>query len=79
MKHFVYILKCIDKTLYTGYTTDINKRLREHNETKRGARYTKSRRPVELVYLEEFPDKSSAMKKEWKIKQLSRVEKIKML
>lgn len=74
MNHFVYILCCSDNTYYTGYTTDVEKRVQRHNEGK-GAKYTKSRRPVQLVYQEKYMDKSSALKREYAIKQLSRQEK----
>ena len=72
--HYAYILKCKDNTYYTGYTNNLEKRLKAHNEGK-GAKYTKARRPVEIVYYEEFEDKHSAMHREWEIKQLSRQEK----
>ncbi len=71
------MLKCADGTLYTGWTTDIEKRLIAHNE-KKGAKYTKSRTPVELFYLEECESKSRALKREWEIKKMTRAEKIKM-
>ena len=77
MNHFVYIVLCSDKTLYTGYTTDVYKRIETHNKGK-GAKYTKSRRPVIVVYIESFETKSEAMKREYAIKQLSRAEKIKL-
>lgn len=70
---------CSDKTLYTGYTKDLDKRIKEHNEGKRGSKYTKSRRPVKLIYKEKYLDKSSAMKREYQIKQLSKKEKLKLL
>ncbi|MDO4813930.1 MAG: GIY-YIG nuclease family protein [Gemella sp.] len=73
-KHYTYILKCSDGTLYTGYTTNIRKRIETHNN-KKGAKYTKTRTPVKLYYYEEFLDKSSAMKKEYAIKQLDRKRK----
>ena len=72
--NFVYILKCADGTYYTGWTTDPERRVRTHNSGK-GARYTRARRPVELVYLEEYDDKISAQKREYAIKRLSRSEK----
>lgn len=72
--HYTYILKCRDGTYYTGYTNNLEKRLKAHNEGK-GAKYTKGRGPVELVYHEVYEDKSTAMQREWEIKQLSRVEK----
>ena len=73
-KHYVYILRCADDTLYTGWTTDVQKRLIVHNSGK-GAKYTRSRLPVELVYTEEFDDKIEAQKREYAIKQLTRAEK----
>ncbi len=72
--NFVYILKCADGTYYTGWTTDPERRVRTHNSGK-GARYTRARRPVDLVYLEEYDDKISAQKREYAIKRLSRSEK----
>ena len=71
--NYVYILKCCDNTLYTGWTTSLEKRLKTHNSGK-GAKYTKSRLPVEIVYFEEFDNKIDAMKREYAIKQLSRKE-----
>lgn len=71
---YVYILECADKTYYTGYTTNVDRRLRMHNEGK-GAKYTKYRRPCKLLYYESFSDKSLALKREYAIKQLSRKEK----
>jgi len=73
--YYVYILNCKDDTLYCGYTDDINKRLEVHNSGK-GAKYTKSRLPVNLVYKEEFDTKVEAMKREYAIKQLTRKEKL---
>lgn len=73
-RNFTYIVKCSDGSLYTGWTTDIEKRLEAHNSGK-GAKYTKSRRPVTLVYYEEFPTKEEAMKREYAIKQMKREEK----
>tara|TARA_R110001583_G_scaffold124636_4_gene276077 strand:- start:5235 stop:5513 length:279 start_codon:yes stop_codon:yes gene_type:complete len=73
---FMYIAKCSDKTLYTGITTDIERRIHEHNTTGKGAKYTRSRRPVELVYLIGFKDRSAATKAEAKFKKLSRKEKL---
>lgn len=72
--HYTYMLKCKDNTYYTGYTNDLEKRLKAHNDGK-GAKYTKGRGPVELVYYEEYEDKTSAMRREWEIKQLGRSEK----
>ena len=75
MKYHIYILRCSDNTYYTGFATDVEKRLAEHNSGK-GAKYTRGRTPCALVYTESFEDKSSAMKREWEIKhRLSREEK----
>lgn len=71
----MYILRCADGTLYTGITTDTIKRVTAHNEAKTGARYTRARRPVTLVYQAEFPDKSTASREEARIKKLSRDQK----
>jgi putative endonuclease len=71
---FVYIVRCADGTLYTGWTTDIGRRVAQHN-AGRGARYTRMRRPVVLVYREEMPDRSAAMRREWAIKKLDREHK----
>lgn len=75
---YVYILKCNDNTLYTGYTVDLNRRLESHNRGL-GAKYTKSRLPVEIVYQEVFSSKSEAMKREMGIKKLSRAEKLNLI
>lgn len=72
--HYVYILECADGTLYTGWTTDLEKRIKAHNE-KKGAKYTKSRTPVSLYYYEEFETKSEALKRESRIKKLKRKDK----
>ena len=78
MPWHVYIIECRDKTLYTGITTDISRRLKEHN-TKKGAFYTKNKTPVELVYLEAVPNQSQARKREAQIKRLERVEKLALI
>ena len=75
---FTYILRCRDNTLYTGYTNNLNKRVEKHNSGK-GAKYTKTRVPVELVFFKEFETKSEAMKFECFIKKLSRTEKLKLI
>lgn len=75
---FVYIVKCCDDTLYTGWTTDVSARVRAHNNGS-GAKYTRSRRPVKLVYSEELETKSDALKREAAIKKLSRIEKMKLI
>lgn len=74
MKNFVYILRCSDNTYYTGYTNDLEKRVKTHN-LKKGAKYTKARTPVALAYFEEYETKSEAMKRECEIKKLKRNEK----
>lgn len=73
--NYTYILMCGDNTLYTGWTNDIEKRLTAHN-CGRGARYTRTRLPVKLVYLEEHETKEQAMSREWHIKKLTREEKL---
>lgn len=74
--YWVYILKCSDDTLYTGITTDIKRRLREHNgELPGGAKYTSARNPVSLVFQIEYPDRSSASIEESRIKKLTKSEK----
>lgn len=78
MTYWVYILRCADGTLYTGCTNDLFRRLAAHNAGK-GAKYTRSRRPVELVYREEVPDKSAALRREAAIKGLSRKEKLALI
>ena len=78
MPWYVYILRCGDGTLYTGTTDDVERRLKAHREGK-GAKYTRGRGPLELVYREELADKSAALKREWAVKQLSRAEKIKLI
>ncbi|MEA2073245.1 MAG: GIY-YIG nuclease family protein [Campylobacterota bacterium] len=79
MSYFIYILKCSDDTLYTGITTDIKRRVDEHNTSDKGAKYTKLRRPVELVYSEPSEDRSSASKREYAIKKLSRLKKLELI
>lgn len=75
MAFYVYLLRCADGTLYTGCTTDLRRRERTHN-AGRGAKYTRSRRPVTLVWWEEQPDKSAALRREAAVKKLSRQEKL---
>jgi len=74
---YVYILRCSDSTLYTGSTTDVQRRLTEHN-SGRGARYTAARLPVEVVYVEEAGDRSAAQKREAAIKKMPRCLKLKL-
>ncbi len=77
-KHYTYIVECSDGTLYTGYTTDVERRIEEHNQGK-GAKYTRGRTPVTLLHFEEYGSKSKAMKREYEIKDLKREEKEKII
>lgn len=79
IKHYIYILKCADGSLYTGYSTDPNRRLIEHNTSEKGAKYTKLRRPCELVYKEEYMTRSEATKREAAIKKLTRKQKLELI
>ncbi|WP_255192661.1 GIY-YIG nuclease family protein [Natronobeatus ordinarius] len=72
--HVVYVLECADGTLYTGYTTDLTRRVAEHDAGD-GAKYTRGRTPVELVYHERYETRSEAMSREYEIKSLTRAEK----
>ena len=74
MSWYVYMVRCRDNSLYTGYTNDPQRRLMVHNAGK-GAKYTRSRLPVTLVYQEEFSDKIEAQKREWAVKQLTKAQK----
>ncbi|MFB6250476.1 MAG: GIY-YIG nuclease family protein [Halobellus sp.] len=76
--HHVYVLECDDGTLYTGYTTDVERRVAEHDAGE-GAKYTRGRTPVKLVYVESFDSKSAAMSREHEIKQLSRAAKARLV
>lgn len=76
---YVYILRCADDTLYTGVTTEPRRRLREHNEGVQGARYTRVRRPVRLVYLEEVADRALACRREAALKKLDRPAKLALI
>ena len=76
--NYVYIVECNDGTLYTGWTTDVDKRIAKHNSGK-GAKYTKIRHPVILKHVEEFNNKQEAQKREYEIKKLSRAEKLKLI
>lgn len=78
MSFYVYLLRCADGTLYTGYTDDPVRRTKVHNAGK-GAKYTRTRLPVELVYQEACADKSAALRREYEIKQLTRVQKLKLI
>ncbi|NIS78758.1 MAG: GIY-YIG nuclease family protein [Anaerolineales bacterium] len=77
-EYFCYILECADGTLYTGWTTDPERRLREHNAGY-GARYTRSRRPLRIAYLEQLPDRTAAVQRERVIKSLPRRKKLDLL
>jgi putative endonuclease len=77
--YFTYILECADTTLYIGITNDLKKRVSEHNDSKRGAKYTKVRRPVVLKYAEEFPNRSEALKREYELKQWAREKKLALI
>ena len=78
--YYTYILKCTDETLYTGITTDIGRRIKQHNGVLRGwARYTSQRQPVELVYSEEKDNRSEASKREHEIKKLSKTQKLELI
>ncbi len=76
--NYTYIVECKDKTLYTGWTNDLQKRIKTHNDGK-GAKYTKSRLPVQLVYYEVYETKQEAMRREYEIKQLTRKQKKKLI
>ncbi len=76
--NYTYILRCSDDTLYTGWTNNLKKRLKSHNE-KTGAKYTKGRTPVRLVYFEEYNTKEEAMRREFAIKRLTRAQKLSLI
>ena len=77
-KHYAYMLRCADGTIYSGYSTDPNHRVAVHNSGK-GAKYTRSRLPVELVFTEDFPTKSEALKREAALKKLGHAEKLALI
>jgi putative endonuclease len=79
MAYFVYILECADKTLYIGYTNDLEKRIKAHNELKSGAKYTKGRKPVKLVYSEKYKTLSEALKREAKLKNFTKKQKLELI
>lgn len=81
MRHYVYILECADGSLYSGYTTDVARRVAEHNgqSSKPGARYTRPRRPVRLVFTKYFMSRSKATSFEAQLKKLSRTEKLRFI
>ena len=76
---YLYVVRCGDDTLYTGITTNLARRLNEHNTSKRGAKYTKTRRPINLVYYELYQSRSSAQKAEYEFKKLTRKQKEKKM
>lgn len=75
----LYILECADQTLYTGITVDVKRRVAEHNSSKLGAKYTRARRPVKVVYSKKFRSRSTASKAEAQVKNLSRAEKLSLI
>ena len=78
--YYIYIIQCADDTLYTGITTELERRIEEHNGSDKGAKYTRVRRPVKLVYSEECADRSIASKREYEIKKkMNRAEKLKLI
>lgn len=79
MSYYVYILVCSDNTFYTGITTDLERRVCEHNTDLKGSKYTRVRRPVKIVYTEKADSRSSASKREYEIKSLARVSKQKLV
>lgn len=79
MKYHLYMLKCADETLYTGITTDMERRLKEHNKGRVAAKYTRTRRPVSLVYSKTYKDRSSASIAEAQMKKLTKEEKLALI
>ena len=78
--YYVYIVRCSDETLYTGIATELKRRIEEHNNSDKGAKYTRVRRPVTLVYSEEHPDRSTASKREYDIKKkMTRKQKLELI
>lgn len=78
MLHYTYMVRCADGTIYTGWTTDLTRRIAAHN-SGHGAKYTRSRRPVALLYAEQFSSKEEALRREYAIKQLPRAEKLRLI
>jgi len=76
---YFYIVRCADDSLYSGITTDLKRRVGEHNSHKLGAKYTRSKQPVTLVYKEKFSSKSTAMRREWEVKKMTKKEKESLL
>lgn len=79
MSYYVYLVECADKTLYCGYTNDLEKRVNAHNTSNTGAKYTKTRRPVKLMHSEQYNSLSEALKRERQIKSLNREQKISII
>jgi len=80
MKYYLYMVQCSDDTLYTGIATELERRVEEHNSSDKGAKYTRARRPVKLVYSEEYENRSEASKREYFIKKkMSRKEKVSLI
>ena len=77
--YYLYILKCRDESLYTGITTDLKRRVGEHNSKNKGAKYTAGRRPVVVVYSKKFKNRSTASKEEARIKGLDRIDKLELI
>lgn len=77
--YYLYILECADLTFYTGITTDLTRRIKEHNNSTLGAKYTAARRPVKLLYSEEFENRSVASSREHEVKSMTRMEKEKLI
>lgn len=77
--YYLYLVKCSDSTLYAGITTDVARRVTEHNTSPKGAKYTRARRPVQLVYSKKYKTRSAAQKAEAHIKKLPRAEKLKLI
>jgi len=80
MSYFIYMVRCVDNTIYTGITTNLERRVYEHNNSSKGAKYTRARRPVVLVYSETYETRSEASKREYFIKKkMSRQEKVSLI
>lgn len=77
--YYLYILECSDKSLYTGITTDVKRRLREHNNSSLGSKYTRSRRPVSLVFSIVFANRTEASKVEFQVKKMTHAEKLELV
>jgi len=79
MAWYVYIVECVDSSLYTGITTDVERRTEEHNRGRAAARYTRAKRPVKVVYVEDAESRSTASKREWALKKMSRAAKLQLI